>query len=429
LLKRHHDDILTDHFDVKKTVELFSRKYHWSRMIKYVKFYIKTCDICQRTKTFRHFFYDDLQSFLLFQDSWQKIIMNFITNLSSSKRSDDVYDCVLVIINRYIKMTFYISVTKKITVVELAEIIFDHVMLKYDVSKDVVSNKEFVFTSAYWTNICYHMKMKRRLNIAFHSQTNEQIERQNQNLKHFLRMFCFEKQTKWIKYLFLIEFVYQNSVQFIIECNLFFCMYDYNSEIRYESKDDIIMSEMFVVTKRVRNLIEYRQKLIERWQKAANAQVKYYNRKHIALIFKTENLIMLFIKNIKLKNSSQKLSHKFIKSFRIVETMNKQVYRLILLSFYRIHDVFHVFYLKSYKRRKDDNIISKYFSSEFLDDDEVNEVEEILQKKISKKIIYYLIKWKSWSKKYNEWVTEKNMNAFDLLQKFDEQTKKRRKVR
>jgi hypothetical protein len=28
LLKRHHDDILADHFDVKKTIELFSRKYH-----------------------------------------------------------------------------------------------------------------------------------------------------------------------------------------------------------------------------------------------------------------------------------------------------------------------------------------------------------------------------------------------------------------
>jgi hypothetical protein len=355
--------------------------------------------------------------------------MNFITNLSSSKRSNDVYDCVLVIINRYIKMTFYISVTKKITIVELAEIIFDHVMFKYDVSKDVVSNKEFVFTSAYWANICYHMKMKRRLSIAFHSQTNEQIERQNQNLEHFLRVFCFEKQTKWVKYLFLTEFVYQNSVQFIIECNFFFCMYDYNSEIRYESKDDIIMSEVFVVTKRVRDLIEYRQKLIERWQKAANVQVKYYNRKHITLTFKTKNLIMLSIKNIKLKNSSQKFSHKFIESFRIVETMNKQAYRLILFFFYRIHDVFHVFYLKSYKRRDDDNIISEYFSFELLDDDEVSEVEKILQKKISKRIIYYLIKWKNWSKKYNEWVTKKDMNALDLLQKFDEQTKRRRKVR
>ncbi len=28
LLKRHHDDILTDHFIVKKTVELFNKKYH-----------------------------------------------------------------------------------------------------------------------------------------------------------------------------------------------------------------------------------------------------------------------------------------------------------------------------------------------------------------------------------------------------------------
>jgi hypothetical protein len=94
--------------------------------------------------------------------------MNFITNLSSNKRSNDVYDFVLVIINCYIKMTFYIFVTKKITIVELTEIIFDHVMLKYNVSKDVVSNKKFVFTSAYWTNICYHMKMKRRLSIVFH---------------------------------------------------------------------------------------------------------------------------------------------------------------------------------------------------------------------------------------------------------------------
>jgi hypothetical protein len=152
------------------------------------------------------------------------------------------------------------------------------------------------------------------------------------------------------------------------------------------------MSEVFIVTKRVKDLIEYRQKLIEKWQKTANAQVKYYNRKHIALIFKTENLIMLSIKNIKLKNSNQKFSHKFIESFHIVETMNKQIYRLIFFSFYRIHDVFHVFYLKSYKRRNNDSIISKYSSFELLDDDEVNEVKEILQKKISKKIIYYLIK-------------------------------------
>jgi hypothetical protein len=28
LLKRHHDDILTNHFDVKKTIEFLNKKYH-----------------------------------------------------------------------------------------------------------------------------------------------------------------------------------------------------------------------------------------------------------------------------------------------------------------------------------------------------------------------------------------------------------------
>jgi hypothetical protein len=51
----------------------------------------------------------------------------------------------------------------------------------------------------------------------------------------------------------------------------FFCMYDYNFEFRYELKDDIIMNKVLVVTKYVKELIKYKQKLIERWQKATNA--------------------------------------------------------------------------------------------------------------------------------------------------------------
>ncbi len=133
--------------------------------------------------------------------------MNFIMNFSLNKRLNNVYDFVFVIINRYIKITFYIFITKQIIVVELTKIIFDNMMHKYDTTKYVVSNREFVFTNAYWANICYHMKIKRRLNIVFHSQTNEQIKYQNQNLKHFLRMFRFEKQIEWMKFLFLIKFV------------------------------------------------------------------------------------------------------------------------------------------------------------------------------------------------------------------------------
>ena len=61
LLKRHHDDVLTNHFDVIKTTKLFNRKYYWFDITKYVKNYVEICDICQKTKTSRHRSYDVMQ--------------------------------------------------------------------------------------------------------------------------------------------------------------------------------------------------------------------------------------------------------------------------------------------------------------------------------------------------------------------------------
>ncbi len=46
LLKRHHDDLLARHFDADKISELLDCKYYWKSMIKDVKEYINTCDIC-----------------------------------------------------------------------------------------------------------------------------------------------------------------------------------------------------------------------------------------------------------------------------------------------------------------------------------------------------------------------------------------------
>ena len=65
LLKRHYDDMLTNHFDVIKTTKLLSRKYYWFNMTKYIKNYVEICDICQKTKTSRHRSYDVMQSLFM----------------------------------------------------------------------------------------------------------------------------------------------------------------------------------------------------------------------------------------------------------------------------------------------------------------------------------------------------------------------------
>jgi len=46
LLKHHHDDELTRHFSIEQTLELVSHKYYWLKLVKDVKKYVFSCDIC-----------------------------------------------------------------------------------------------------------------------------------------------------------------------------------------------------------------------------------------------------------------------------------------------------------------------------------------------------------------------------------------------
>jgi len=79
---------------------------------------------------------------------------------------------------------------------------------------------------------------------------------------------------------------------------------------------------------------------------------------------------MLSAKNLKQKKLSKKLSNKMIKLFHIQELINKQMYYLDLSIIYRVHSVFHVFLLKLYNRRLNDNSILDYFVLKLIDDEQ-----------------------------------------------------------
>jgi len=179
LLKHHHDDLLAKHFDVNKISELLNCKYYWKSMIKNLKEYINTCDICQRVKMKRHLSYDELRSLSRLTDSWKEITMKFITDLLSSKWKEVVYDSILVIVDCYIKMTRYLFTKKTLTVIKLAKLFFEKIVLRYEILNDIIINKNSLFINAFWSKICYYVKMKRQLSIIFHSQTDNQTEWQN----------------------------------------------------------------------------------------------------------------------------------------------------------------------------------------------------------------------------------------------------------
>ena len=76
-------------------------------------------------------------------------------------------------INRYIKMIKYLFMFIIIDVAALTELFFIKIVCRYDMSYDIVNNRGFVFTSVFWFTLCFYSRIKRRLSIAFHSQTND----------------------------------------------------------------------------------------------------------------------------------------------------------------------------------------------------------------------------------------------------------------
>jgi len=77
---------------------------------------------------------------------------------------------------------------------------------------------------------------------------------------------------------------------------------------------------------------------------------------------------MLSAKNLKQKKLSKKLLNKMIEFFCIQELINKQMYHLNLSIIYKIHSVFHVFLLKSYNHRLNDDFIFKYLTLKLIND-------------------------------------------------------------
>ena len=168
LIKKYHDNSLSRHFEIQKILNLIQRKYFWLVWAKQMKTYIQTCNVCQRIKISRHKFYEKLSSLSMFEVSWKEIFMNFIIGLLSNKREDVVYDIIFVIVDKCIKIIKYLSMIIKTDVAKLTKLFFEQIVLCFDMSADIISNKDFLFINVFWSAFYYHAKIKRRLNTVFH---------------------------------------------------------------------------------------------------------------------------------------------------------------------------------------------------------------------------------------------------------------------
>ena len=66
-------------------------------------------------------------------------------NLFLSKLKSVIYNAILIVINRFIKIIKYLSIIIKINVVELAKVFHAKIIYRYEISNKIISNRELIF--------------------------------------------------------------------------------------------------------------------------------------------------------------------------------------------------------------------------------------------------------------------------------------------
>jgi hypothetical protein len=161
-----------------------------------------------------------------------------------------------------------------------------------------------------------------------------------------------------------------------------------------------------------------KNQLYKRLKKARKNQIKYYDEKHILCIFNVEDKILLNFKNIHTSRSFKKLDHKYYESFEMQNLVKKQTYKFNLFHTFRIHNVFHVFLLKLFKKWFDEMITS---FSIIINEKKHDEVKLILNNKLYQKRLQYLVKWLSWSNIENQWIYIDDVQIDELMKNFHQQ--------
>ncbi len=173
LISRHHEDPLAGHFDIEKTRELIVGKYYWPTLRRDVEAHIKGCDICLASKAICYKPYGDLQSLPIPTHRCKNLSVDFITSLLiSADWKSNSYNSILVIVDQLTKMVHYIPVKVTIDAPSLAEVISNKVVRHHRVLESIITNQSSLFTSKFWSSMCYFLEIKRKLSTAFHSQTD-----------------------------------------------------------------------------------------------------------------------------------------------------------------------------------------------------------------------------------------------------------------
>jgi hypothetical protein len=169
LLHNTHNIPSASHIGVKKTAARLSTTCHWKSLKTTVQYYVKSCDIFQRTKNSTQKPSVLLQSLSVPTYKWASISMDFITPLSKAARGNAG---LFVFVDRLSKLIRIAATPAKLDAPEVARLLITHVYRHHGLPLEIISDRDPIFMSKFLNTLFRMIRVKLRPSSAYHPETD-----------------------------------------------------------------------------------------------------------------------------------------------------------------------------------------------------------------------------------------------------------------
>jgi len=169
------------------------------------------------------------------------------------------------------------------------------------------------------------------------------MERVNQELEQYLRMFIDHRQEQWPDWLGMAEFTYNNKAYSSTKVLPFKANYGQDPRIGFEMRRKGKYEGMEKFVTKIKEIQEEAKAALEKAQEEMN---KYTDRKRGEVDkYRVGDLVMLSTKDLKYQMASrrtEKLTERFIGPYKVKKIISANAVELELPSTIRIHPVVNV---------------------------------------------------------------------------------------
>jgi Chromo (CHRromatin Organisation MOdifier) domain len=245
-----------------------------------------------------------------------------------------------------------------------------------------------------------------KLSMAYHPQTDGQTERMNQELKQYLRIFVDYHQNDWPEWLAIAKFSYKNNIQSFTRILPFYANYGYNPHMGFEPRRNVKVQSREDFVQRMQNVQGEAEAALH---KACDDMKHYSDHTHVHVPkYQIGDKVWLSTKDLHTTRPSRKLMEKQVSPYPISKIILPNAVELKLPPSFKIDAPINISRLWPYKPP---TILGQQTTPQppiEVEGEPKYVVEEILDLRLHRNKLEFLVKWEGYTDENNSWEPKDN---------------------